>query len=97
MLRADERTLQQVRAVLAEAMERGHDAAEALDRAGLLSFEERDVQLRTRLVGNIADMVAALTVKEVSRVLDERMATSPLDMKRQIVTWLRKIEKQGLS
>lgn len=95
MPRADEETLQRVRVVLAEAMDKGLDAAEALDRAGLLSFEERDVHLRIRNLGNISDMVDVVTVKEIARAVEERMPTSALDTKRQIVAWLRLIKDQG--
>ena len=97
MLHADLDTLQRVRVVLADAMNKGADAAEALDRAGLLSFEERDVALRARTVGNVADMVDVVTVKEIARAVQERMPTSPLDTKRQIVAWLMKVKEQAYS
>lgn len=95
MLHADLDTLQRVRVVLADAMNKGGDAAEALDRAGLLSFEERDIALRARNLGNIADMVDVVSVREIARAVNERMPTSPLDTKRQIVAWLRLIKEQA--
>ena len=86
-LQADLDTLQRVRVVLADAMERGLDAAEALDRAGLLLYQARTLQITANMLYDTADVVDQTTVPQIAA--PDRMPTSPLDTKRQIATWLR--------
>lgn len=89
MLHADLDTLQQVRVVLAEAMEKGFDAAEALDRAGLLAFKERDNRIVVDTMNHVAHVVDTATITQIATQVQERAPTSPLDTKRQIVALLR--------
>ena len=91
MPRADEETLQRVRVVLAEAMERGHDAAEALDRAGLLHFSDRVHEVRRLTLLGAAETFDVMNVKQVAAMVQERMPTSTLDGKRHLVLLLRKM------
>ncbi len=84
---ADLDTLQRVREVLALAMERGLDAAEALDRADLLLHRTRTLQITANMLYESADLVDQLTVKQVAG--SERMPASPVDMKRQVASWMR--------
>lgn len=88
-LQADMDTLQRVRVVLADAMERGLDAAEALDRAGLLTYEALRVRARVQTIGDIATAVEVITPDQVARELSQRQATSAGEMKRQIAEYLR--------
>ena len=89
MLHADLDTLQRVRVVLAEAMNRGADAAEALDRAGLLMFPARVDAIHKDILNHVAHVVEVATIKQIATEVEERMPTSPLDTKRQIVALLR--------
>ena len=86
-LQADMDTLQRVREVLALALERNLDAAEALDRAGLLLYSKRTMQITANMLYDTADLVDQMTVRQLAA--PDRMPTSPLDMKRQIATWMR--------
>lgn len=94
MLHADLDTLAQVRVVLADAAARGADAAESLDRAGLLWFPARMEALRVDTVNHVAQVLDAVQIKQVAQALTERMPTTPLDAKRVLVTWLRKVAAQ---
>lgn len=89
MLRADEETLQRVRVVLADAMEKGVDAAEALDRAGLVMHLALAESIRVDTVNHVAQVLDMVTVEQVAQMVKERMPTSMLDAKRQLVAWLR--------
>lgn len=87
--RADEATLRQVRDVLADAAQRGHDPAEALDRAGLLWFSQRVHEVRRLTLVDLAEVLDEIQVKVLASVQQQRMPSSPLDAKRLIVGWLR--------
>jgi hypothetical protein len=95
-MQADLDTLQQVREVLASAMERGEDAAEALDRAGLLLFPDGVTQIRTNVIAQLGGLVDAVSVRQVHQYLQEREPTSPGDMKRQIAAWISGSVKQAM-
>lgn len=88
-MQADLDTLQRVRVVLADAMERGLDAAETLDRAGLLFYRERRRQIAVETVEMFAEAIDGTSVDQVARLLSERQATSAAEMKRQIVGYMR--------
>lgn len=88
-LKADLDTLQRVRVVLADAMQRGLDAAEALDTAGLLFHHEKRRQIAAQTVEAFAQAVDEASVDHIARLLSERQATSPGEMKRQIVSYMR--------
>lgn len=90
-LQADLDTLQRVRVVLADAMERGLDAAETLDRAGFLYYEAQAVRIRAEAIVRAAELVDATSVDQVARELSERQASSPGEMKRQIVAFLKRV------
>lgn len=93
-LHADIDTLQQVRAVLADAAERGLDAAEALDRAGLLHYGAREKKIRAEAVGRASDAVDVITVDQVAKELQERQPSSPGEMKRQIAYYLQLVARR---
>lgn len=87
-MRADEGTLQQVRVVLASAMERGADPAEALDKAGLLMFNARTVHLQRAALRRLADVLDEIGVDQLAAVVESRMPLTALDTKRLIVKWI---------
>lgn len=92
-LRADEATLQQVRGVLAAAMETGLDAAEALDRAGLIMHPALVNYVAQEALSELAEVLDEIQVKQLAKVLGQRMPTSPLDTKRYIAEWIRQASK----
>lgn len=94
MPRASEEVLQQIRVVLAKAMEKGVDPAEALDRAALIHTMDRSLQTRRTTLATVADTLDEIGCKQLAETLGERLATTPLDMKRQIVAWLRETAAQ---
>lgn len=88
MLHADLDTLQRVRVVLAEAMEKGWDPAEALDRAGLLDHPaKKDAGVKAALVG-AARMLDEYQVAQLAAEVSMRMPQTALDTKRLVVSWL---------
>lgn len=91
MLHADLDTLAQARAVLAEAAGKGADPAEALDRAGLLWFPERDHMVRSKTFGSMAEVIDLASCGQIAAEVQERSPASPLDAKRQIVAFLNKV------
>ena len=86
---ADLDTLAEVRKVLALAERRGEDAAEALDRAGLLSYPARDSMVRALALRMSAQVLDELQVSQIAASLAERMPMTSLDTKRLCVAWLR--------
>lgn len=90
-LQADLDTLQRVRVVLADAMERGLDAAEALDRAGLIHHEALAARIVSDAIQRAAEVVDGTSMDQVARELSERQASSPLEAKRQIVALLKRV------
>lgn len=88
---ADLDTLQRVREVLAEAMADGSDAAESLDRAGLLWYSARELEMCAEVFGRAAQVLDEMNIRQLAQSVQERMPTSSLDTKRQVVAWLRKL------
>lgn len=84
---ADLDTLQQVRVVLADAMERGLDPAESLDKYGLLSYPAKDRELVRQTLHHAADVLRELTAGQLSG--EEKAAITAMDMKRFVELWLR--------
>lgn len=95
--KADEVSLQQVRRVLAEAMGRGADPAEALDRAGLIMHPALANYVAQEALSELAKVLDEIQVKQLAKVLGQRMPTSPLDTKRYIAEWIRQASKAGPS
>lgn len=90
-MRADEATLHRVRAVLAEAMSKGADPAEALNKAGLLWFAQREAQHRGDALRRAAQVLDEMQVAQVAEVTNSRMPLTALDTKRVVVKWLGQI------
>lgn len=90
-MRADLDTLQKVRNVLADALERGLDAAEVLDAAHLLYYQALSSRISSEAIERAAELVDATSVDQVARELSERQASSPGEMKRQIAALLRRV------
>lgn len=85
---ADLDTLQRVRVVLAEAMKKGQDAAEALDHAGLLDHAAKSAMRTREIIIDLANLLDELNVGQVASAVNKRHPTSTLDMKRIVVSWL---------
>lgn len=90
-MRADEATLQRTRMVLTEAMGKGADPAEALNKAGLLWFPQREAQHRGDALRRAAQVLDEMQVSQLAQVTNSRMPLTALDTKRVVVTWLGQI------
>lgn len=88
MLRADLDTLQRVRAVLADAAQRGLDPAETLDQAGLLDHPAKTAAgMKATLVGT-ARMLDDVSLDQLAKALSARVPATALDAKQLVVRWL---------
>lgn len=94
MLRADLDTLQRVRAVLADAAQRGLDPAETLDQAGLLDHPVKTAAGMKATLTGTARMLEEYQVSQLARVTGQHMPTTALDTKRLVVAWLDDVAGQ---
>lgn len=88
MIHADLDTLQRVREVLANAMEKGWDAAEALDRAGLLDHPAKVAAGMKATLTGTARMLDEYQVSQLATIVSARMPMTALDTKQLVVRWL---------
>lgn len=93
MLHADLDTLQRVREVLTEAMAKGADPAELLDRVGLLSYPAKTRLCERETLLSAADVLGQVTVGQMARVESVRIPATPLDTQRLCVAWLQRQAK----
>lgn len=88
MRKADEETLSKVRALIKEAHAKGLDSALLLDRHGVLSHSAGKREIMADALSGAAEVLDQLTLRQLAG--QDRLATSPADVKRQAVSWLRK-------
>jgi len=86
MLRVDEATAALVRRAILQAADRGVDVVQLLDGRGLLHYVARQRRTMTDTLRQAAELLDQCTVDQLRG--SERPATTPADMKRQIVRWL---------
>ena len=86
MLRVDETTAADVRALLKRAADRGKDPVLALDELGLLSYPAKTRSTMAAALREAAGLLEELTVRQLAGV--DRPASSPLELKRQVGVWL---------
>jgi hypothetical protein len=86
VLRVDEATAALVRRAILQAQDRGVDVVRVLDERGLLHYAARQRRLTVDTLRQAAELLDQCTVDQLRGA--ERLASTPLDLKRQIVRWL---------
>lgn len=90
LVRAGIETRAKVRTALQRADDKGRDPVAALDDLGLLWSPEKQKQVTADAALMLAGLLAQLTVRQLTPP-GERTPQTPLDTKRAIEMWLRKM------